>query len=67
MGSDFTASALQQRFVKKLSKMDPYEIAKAEFGKGSVSGESSRSAPSTPSKKRKAVDELSFVKKEEDD
>jgi hypothetical protein len=64
MGPEFTASGVSQRFTKTLAKKEAFVAARERFGRAVANG-GTRSAPTTPSKKRKA-DELEVkVKKQE--
>ena len=71
MGDEYTAGSVSQHFTKKLAKREPFMEAKKAFGKGGDGASNGLgSAPSTPSKKRKAVDQEDIdvkPKKEEED
>jgi hypothetical protein len=64
MGPEFTGSAVSQHFTKTLAKKETYITARQRFGR-EVAGARRRSAPSTPSKKRKVAEVEVKVKKQE--
>jgi hypothetical protein len=58
MGEGYTSGAVSQHYTKKLVKMDTFVVAKAALG------DRTASAPSSPSKKRKAGDDAPMKKEE---
>ena len=65
MGEGFIAGGVHRQATRKLMKQESFVLAKATLQGG---GFESASAPSTPSKKRKVLDEISAEKlKEEND
>jgi hypothetical protein len=67
MGGKFTAGGVSQKFLKSLTKKPEYTEAKNVFGTGKPRIRKQDNAPTTPSTKRKWLDDSDFTTKVEEE
>jgi hypothetical protein len=65
MGEGFTADAVRIQYHRTLTKKEAFIAAKMALGRKAASKK--KGGPNTPSKKRKVVENIGWVKKEEND
>jgi len=65
MGEGFTADAVRIQYHRTLTKKEAFIAAKMALGRKAATKK--KGGPKTPSKKRKVVEDIGWVKKEEND